>query len=100
MKLMDEKELVDIIRKRLHDTGERERLQHLLQQRLIDCGWRDQVKTTCKDIVQSRGLENTTMDELINEVSIECRSLLPDSVKKELIDNIKTFIELQTDLFE
>ena len=33
-------------------SGERERLKQLLRERLIECGWRDELKEQCKRIVK------------------------------------------------
>nr|XP_038935821.1 transcription and mRNA export factor ENY2 isoform X4 [Rattus norvegicus] len=55
------------INQKLIETGERERLKELLRAKLIECGWKDQLKAHCK-------------------------ALVPDSVKKELLQRIRTFL--------
>ncbi|KAK2147831.1 hypothetical protein LSH36_532g04054 [Paralvinella palmiformis] len=57
------------INQKLVESGERERLMELLRTRLIECGWRDQLKAYCKEIVRQKGLEHVTVDDLVNEIT-------------------------------
>jgi enhancer of yellow 2 transcription factor len=84
------------INQKLIETGERERLKELLRTRLIECGWRDELKQYCKDIVRQKGLENITVDDLVAEITPKGRALVPDQVKKELLQRIRTFIAQQS----
>ncbi|XP_076470381.1 transcription and mRNA export factor ENY2 [Babylonia areolata] len=86
------------INQKLVETGERERLKELLRTRLIECGWRDQLKTQCKEIVQNKGLEHITVDDLVAEITPKGRALVPDSVKKELLQRIRTFLAQQSNI--
>ncbi|XP_068084688.1 transcription and mRNA export factor ENY2-like isoform X2 [Anabrus simplex] len=70
-------------------SGERERFKELLHTRLIECGWRDQLQMLCRQIVKERGVQNITVDELISEITPKGRALVPDAVKKELLQKIK-----------
>lgn len=85
------------VNQRLIESGEREKLKEILRSRLVECGWRDQVKSHCKEIVKQRGLENVTVDDLVTEVTPKARQLVPDSVKKELLQKIRTFLAAQAD---
>lgn len=60
-----------------------------MQLRLIECGWRDQVKLLCRQIVKEKADTNITVDMLVNEVTPKARSMVPDTVKKELLHKIK-----------
>jgi len=84
------------INQKLIETGERERLKELLRTRLIECGWRDELKQYCKEIVRQKGLENITVDDLVAEITPKGRALVPDQVKKELLQRIRTFIAQQS----
>jgi len=33
---------------KLIETGEKERLMELLRERLVDCGWKDEMKALCR----------------------------------------------------
>ncbi|CAB4060424.1 TRAPPC6 [Lepeophtheirus salmonis] len=50
-------------------SGEKEKLKELLRSRLIECGWRDQVKLHAKEIVKSRGLEKVKLESLVKEIT-------------------------------
>uniref|UniRef100_A0A8V0XZW3 ENY2, transcription and export complex 2 subunit n=1 Tax=Gallus gallus TaxID=9031 RepID=A0A8V0XZW3_CHICK len=39
------------INQKLIETGERERLKDLLRAKLIECGWKDQLKAHCKELL-------------------------------------------------
>lgn len=64
------------------------RLKELLRRRLVECGWRDQVKLICKDLIKEHG-HDITYDKLLSMVTTKARTLVPDSVKKELLQKIK-----------
>ena len=86
------------INQQLVETGEREKLKELLRLRLAECGWRDQLKQQCKDIIKKKGLEHVTLDDLVQEITPQARQLVPDSVKKELLHKIRTFLAKQSNL--
>ncbi|XP_035574519.1 transcription and mRNA export factor ENY2-like [Canis lupus familiaris] len=80
------------INQKLIETGERERLKELLRAKLIECGWKDQLKAHCKEVIKEKGLEHVTVDDLVAEITPKGRALVPDSVKKELPQRIRTFL--------
>lgn len=84
------------INQKLIETGERDKLKELLRNRLIECGWRDELKQYCKEIVRQKGLENITVDDLVAEITPKGRALVPDQVKKELLQRIRSFVAQQS----
>merc|ERR1712193_5345 len=80
------------INQRLVETGERERLKELLRTQLAECGWRDQLKQHCKQVVKAKGLEHITVDDLVTEITPKGRELVPAQVKKELLQRIRMFL--------
>lgn len=80
----------------LTESGERERLIQLLRTRLLECGWNDIVVNECKEKVRQIGVENITLDTLISEVTPRARQSVPDSVKRELLQRIKTSLSNQS----
>ncbi|CAF0970582.1 unnamed protein product [Brachionus calyciflorus] len=84
---------------RLIETGERERLRQMLQMKLIECGWAKKVNDKCIEIVQKRGFENVTVDDLVDELVPKSRAIVPDYIKKELLDQFRLFLSKQNDLF-
>uniref|UniRef100_A0A8C5KPM2 Transcription and mRNA export factor ENY2 n=1 Tax=Jaculus jaculus TaxID=51337 RepID=A0A8C5KPM2_JACJA len=77
------------INQKLIETGERERL---LRAKLIESGWKDQLKAHCKEVTKEKGLEHVTVDDLAAEITPKGRALVPDSVKKEVLQRIRTFL--------
>lgn len=41
----------------------------MLRERLIQCGWRDDLKEYCKDVIRRKGLEKVTIEELVAEIT-------------------------------
>uniref|UniRef100_A0A2K5PQE5 Transcription and mRNA export factor ENY2 n=1 Tax=Cebus imitator TaxID=2715852 RepID=A0A2K5PQE5_CEBIM len=68
------------INQKLIETGEREHLKELPRAKLIECGWK------------KKGLEHVTVDDLVAEITPKRRALVPDSVKNELLQRIRTFL--------
>ncbi|XP_065065059.1 transcription and mRNA export factor ENY2-like [Rhopilema esculentum] len=80
------------INQKMTESGEKERLQEMLRLKLTECGWRDELQAYCRSIVKEKGIDNVTVDMLIDEVTPKARSMVPDEVKRELFQRIKTFI--------
>ncbi|XP_029360649.1 transcription and mRNA export factor ENY2 [Echeneis naucrates] len=80
------------INQRLTEKGERERLKELLRVKLTECGWKDQMKAHCKEVIKDKGLEHITVEDLVVEITPKGRALVPDSVKKELLQRIRAFL--------
>lgn len=78
---------------KLIETGEKERLKDLLRQRLVECGWRDQLKEYCKEVIRSKGLEKITVDELVAEITPRGRATVPDDIKADLLQRIRKFLQ-------
>ena len=45
------------------------RLKEVLRTKLIECGWRDELKEHCKEVIRSKGKEKITVDELTAEIT-------------------------------
>lgn len=86
-------EMKDKINQKLIETGEKEKLKQVLRAQLIECGWRDELKAHAKQIVKERGVENVTVDDLIAEITPKARETVPDSVKRDLLQRIKAFLQ-------
>lgn len=65
--------------------------------RLTECGWSDEVRLLCRDIVKEED-GNINVDKIVQNVTPKARSLVPDSVKKELLQKIKTLLSKQEDI--
>eukprot|EP00941_MAST-03F_sp_MAST-3F-sp1_P000732 g732.t1 len=83
------------INQKLIDSGEKERLKLFLRERLVECGWRDDLKEYCKDMIRNKGLEKITVEELVQEITPRGRATVPDSVKGEIQERIRKFLSDQ-----
>ncbi|XP_075992326.1 enhancer of yellow 2 transcription factor-like [Anticarsia gemmatalis] len=86
-----------IAHQRLILSGDRERFKELLRRRLIECGWRDEVRLLCREVVKENESNNVTFDSLVAKVTPRARAIVPDPVKKELLQKIKTHLLTQKD---
>uniref|UniRef100_A0A8C9FW91 Transcription and mRNA export factor ENY2 n=1 Tax=Pavo cristatus TaxID=9049 RepID=A0A8C9FW91_PAVCR len=50
------------------------------------------------DVIKEKGLEHVTVDDLVAEITPKGRALVPDSVKKELLQRIRTFLAQHANL--
>eukprot|EP00957_Ditylum_brightwellii_P077353 5877961-Ditylum_brightwellii.AAC.1 len=66
--------------RRLEETGEKEHLKQVLRAKLIECGWRDEMKDRAKESIRSRGgITKVTVDELVADLLPRGRASVPDS---------------------
>uniref|UniRef100_A0A1B0EU97 Enhancer of yellow 2 transcription factor n=2 Tax=Lutzomyia longipalpis TaxID=7200 RepID=A0A1B0EU97_LUTLO len=72
-------------------TGDRARLKDLLRLRLIECGWTDQLRLMCREVVKAED-GKVNVDQLVQQVTPKARTMIPDTVKKELLQKIKTLL--------
>ncbi|XAR52004.1 hypothetical protein NMG60_11006829 [Bertholletia excelsa] len=84
--------LQEIINIKLIESGEKERLMELLRERLIECGWKDEMKALCRAFIKRKGRNNVTVDDLVHVITPKGRASVPDSVKAELLQRIRTFL--------
>uniref|UniRef100_A0A5B7BIK0 Transcription and mRNA export factor ENY2 n=1 Tax=Davidia involucrata TaxID=16924 RepID=A0A5B7BIK0_DAVIN len=84
--------LQEIINIKLIESGEKERLKELLRERLIECGWRDEMKALCRAFTKKKGRNNVTVDDLVHVITPKGRASVPDSVKAELLQRIRSFL--------
>lgn len=94
---MDEKSLKSLINQKLIRSGEKDRLKEYLRLRLVECGWRDEMKKKCKDLIKQKGLDRITVDELVQDMTPRGRATVPDAVKKEVMTRIRKFIDENAD---
>ncbi|KAL3636688.1 hypothetical protein CASFOL_018987 [Castilleja foliolosa] len=84
--------LLDIVNIKLTESGEKERLMELVRESLADCGWKDEMRALCRAFVTKNGRENVTVDDLISAITPKGRATIPDSVKAELLQRIRSFL--------
>ena len=82
------------LNKRLEETGERERLKQEFAKKLIRTrGWRDELQQYCIEYLKNTGVERVTVDEIVAKIAPQGRATVPESLKEELLDKIRTFAE-------
>merc|ERR1711936_509166 len=94
-KKMSDKEAEENLTAKLVETGYREELKKKLVEKLEESGWKDQVKGVCKDVVKERGLDKITVEDLVQEVAPKGSQMVPEEIRKELLRDIKKFLEEQ-----
>merc|ERR1712072_578595 len=87
-----EAELRESINQKLNSTGEKERLKDLLREKLLESGWRDQLKKHCAEVIRRKGLDEITLEGLVDEITPHARETVPDVVKMELLRRIRKFL--------
>ena len=50
------------------------------------------MKVHYTEVIKGKGLEHGPVDDLVAEITPKGRALVPDSVKKELLQRIRTFL--------
>jgi len=81
--------VVLMFKERLQATGEAARLRALLLSRLTECGWRQSVTDAVHGIIRQQGLDNTTLDSLIQQTTPMARDTVPLHVKHEMLEQIR-----------
>merc|ERR1711862_915252 len=82
-----------LLSQKLIETGERERLKQHVMQTLNEIGWRDDLKKHCVQYLQNRGVEKVSIEELTMEIAPHGRAMVPDALKTEVFNRIRTFAE-------
>ncbi|KAL0478201.1 hypothetical protein AKO1_007955 [Acrasis kona] len=78
----------------LTSSGEKDKIKELLRKRLIECGWCDELKEYTKKLVRGKeSVEDLTIDGLVSEITPKAREAVPDDIKVEVLQSIRSFIE-------
>lgn len=80
------------IDKQLETSGEKARLQETLMNKLVEAGWKDDLRAYARDIVKAKGSDNVTQAELMAEIVNRGRGTVPDTVRNELLAQIRQFL--------
>ncbi|CAL1291566.1 unnamed protein product [Larinioides sclopetarius] len=76
-------------KKNIIDSNDIERLKELLRTRLLESGWKEEMKAVCRDIIREKGVENVTIDSLVKEMTPKGRGSI-----KPLETDYELFIEV------
>jgi enhancer of yellow 2 transcription factor len=87
--------LQDDLRNKLVASGERDRLVGLLKERLVECGWKEELKQHCREVMKERarkGNDTRNVEGVTREVITHAQKSVPDSVKTEFLAKVRQFI--------
>ena len=81
----------------LDQTGEAGRLKEYIQQRLVQSGWRDDLKNYAVDYIRKRGAldKSISVDEIVSEIAPRGRQTVPDSLRQEVLERVREFARSQ-----
>jgi hypothetical protein len=96
----------DQLREKIDATmdGERERIKQVdavfclalgfsrwqaLRSKLVQSGWRDEIKSYVADLIEARGVDNVSAEDLIDEVLPRARERVSEEVKNALLSMIR-----------
>ncbi|CAG9825087.1 unnamed protein product [Phaedon cochleariae] len=70
-----------------------DRVTELVQTRLIESGWRDQVRLACRKAITESGDKHVpSVDDLVTQVTPKARAMVPDAVKRELLHELELIL--------
>ncbi len=55
----------------------------------MQSGWRDEIKSYVADLIEARGVDNVTAEDLIDEVMPHAKERVSDDVKNALLSMIR-----------
>ncbi|KAL0274097.1 UNVERIFIED_CONTAM: hypothetical protein PYX00_006609 [Menopon gallinae] len=92
------REQPNIVQRQMMASGELDRMRELLRARLAECGWKDQMVLLCRKVVAENDINTLTVDDILDKITPQGRALVPDTVKKELLQKIKTYLMEEANL--
>ena len=51
------------------------------------------MKAYCKEVIRNKGIEQITIDDLVEEITPHGRAKIPDSIKADMLQRIRVFIQ-------
>ncbi|CAG9759315.1 unnamed protein product [Ceutorhynchus assimilis] len=67
-----------------------ERVTELIETRLVESGWKDEVRLACQKLLIEN--KDSKVDDLIEVLTPKARAMVPDSVKKDLLNEITAIL--------
>ncbi|KAI9268781.1 transcription factor e(y)2-domain-containing protein [Sporodiniella umbellata] len=85
------------IRQIFVESGEKERLLQMLRSQLVESGWSDSLNAYCREAVQKKENDDLTFEDLFKDSSDYGRSTIHESIKINMLEKIKKFIDEHTE---
>ncbi|CAH0513367.1 unnamed protein product [Peronospora belbahrii] len=92
---MNDAEIKMRISERFVQSGVKDQVKELLRVKLVDCGWRDEMKLHCKEVIRKKGIDHVTVEDLVEEITLKARALVPGDVKNEILQKITIDVKEQ-----
>jgi len=64
----------------------------MLRTKLVQCGWRDEMKNICREMIRQKGVDKVNVEELVEEITPKGRAAVPAPVKAELLQRVRRFL--------
>ena len=85
--------LFEHVRSSLEENGHKERLRAELKQSLTSCGWREELKEHCKEVMKRRAAKKSTselnLESLTKEVIVFAQEEVPEHVKADFLAKLR-----------
>jgi undecaprenyl pyrophosphate synthase len=75
------------------DEEEQERIKQALRSKLVQSGWRDEIKTRITEFIAARGLDNVTVEQIIEDVLPYAKESVSDDVKAALVAMLRESLQ-------
>lgn len=69
-----------------------EALRDLLQRRLEECGWRENIRKMIRNMLDKRGVTHVSYEDIAIEVIPKARAMVPDDVRRELQMRVRAYM--------
>lgn len=80
------------IQQKLIESGEYARLRESLSARLAESGWKEEIKRLCQEAIRTRGTENVSIEELVEEVAPRAKAIVPPKVRRRTLEAVQRFL--------
>lgn len=83
------------LREALERSGEGTKLKTYIQERLIQSGWRDDLKSFALEYIKTKGLDKITVDDIVAEIAPRGRATVPETLRIDLQQKVRSFARQQ-----
>ncbi|GLE11685.1 hypothetical protein PINS_up024254, partial [Pythium insidiosum] len=73
-----------------------EEVKERISAKLTESGERERMKEPAAaqaQVIRNKGIDQVTVDDLIEEITPKARDAVPESIRNEMLEKIKAFIE-------
>lgn len=80
------------LKEMLENSGEMARLRKMIEDELDRCGWREEARQACREVILARGYDSVTVEQVVDEVGPRLRQKVPEELKKAVVDQMRAFL--------